>query len=987
VVGNYNPWLVALSLLVASAAAYVAFELVARVAAAQNRHESRSWLAGGALAMGTGIWSMHFIGMLAFRLPVPMSYDIPTTVLSLFIAIAVSGYALHTASRSHIGARRLALAGLILGGGIAAMHYTGMQAMELRPPIRYVPELLVASVLIAVLASVAALRISARLRASGAALAPWTRPASAILMGAAISGMHYTGMAAARFAPDTICTVSPQNIHGTWLAVSIGGISTALMATALLVAVFDERFAGRVAHLGESLRLTGSALRDSEQRLRLLWETTTDALVVLGENGLIRYANPAVREIFGHEPEALTGHDIAMLQPERLREGHRRGMQRYLATGIRTLDWRTTESVGLHRDGREFPVEISFSQMQIGSEKIFAGFLRDITARKRALQMLLCERRALEIISSPASLAESLAAITELFQSQMPGMLCATMLLDEGGTRLLGGAIGSLPAEFAAYIDGREIGPYAGCCGAAAFNKKPVVVPDISRDPRWSELGALALRSGLRACWSSPLLSKDGRLLGTFAYYFREPRAAAPGEVEALSAAAALVALAIERKRADAEVTQLAQFDTLTGLPNRNLFLDRLNQAVKLAAREEWSTALFFIDLDNFKEVNDTLGHSFGDRLLRAVGERLRASLREGDTVARLSGDEFTVILEDVGDHERARGTARKLLEDLERPLRLDEKDIFVTASIGVSLYPADGEDADTLIKHADLAMYQAKSDGRNSVQFYAARMARVAGERRLLETHLRLALDRGELLLYYQPVIDLADDSISGAEALLRWQHPEWGLVAPARFIKAAEDSGLIVPIGKWVLNEVCAQMTRWRDAGLARLQVAVNLSARQFRKPDLVDVVLAALDVHRIDGRLLKLEITESLLMENPEVSRDMLLRFKALGVQVALDDFGTGYSSLSYLRHYPLDVVKIDQTFVGGVTTSEQDAAIVKAIIGLAHDLRLTVTAEGVETAQHLAFLRAHGCDHAQGYHFSRPVPAEAFETLLRNSRNPA
>ena len=439
------------------------------------------------------------------------------------------------------------------------------------------------------------------------------------------------------------------------------------------------------------------------------------------------------------------------------------------------------------------------------------------------------------------------------------------------------------------------------------------------------------------------------------------------------------------QQRATAQrLAQLAQYDALTGLANRTLFQDRLAQAIARAHRSERRIALLFLDLDRFKEINDTLGHETGDRVLQEAGARLRRSLREGDSVARLGGDEFTVILEDVESAEQVHEVAKKLLRAFAEPMAFSGRDLFVTLSIGIALYPRDGDDADTLLKHADTAMYQAKKEGRDNLQFYAAAMSAAAHERLSLEGSLRQALERGEFVLHYQPVVRLASGEISSVEALVRWRHPEQGLVPPARFIGAAEQNGLIVPIGAWVLQEACAQAARWQAAGLRPLRVAVNLSARQFRRPGLVDTVRGALRAAALQAQWLTLEITESLLMENPAASGAVLEALQALGASMALDDFGTGYSSLAYLKHFPLDTIKIDRSFVRDIPADADDAAIVKATIGLAASLGMLTTAEGIETREQLAFLQEHGCRYGQGFLFSPAVEADAIAAMLREAR---
>jgi diguanylate cyclase (GGDEF)-like protein len=439
-----------------------------------------------------------------------------------------------------------------------------------------------------------------------------------------------------------------------------------------------------------------------------------------------------------------------------------------------------------------------------------------------------------------------------------------------------------------------------------------------------------------------------------------------------------------QQREAERRLAELAQYDALTGLANRTLFNDRLAQAIARAHRTEQPVALLFVDLDRFKEINDSLGHEAGDAVLREAAARLRAHLREGDSVARLGGDEFTVILEDVAGADEVRAVAQKLMRAFAEPIVVDGQDLFPTLSIGVALYPRDGDTAEALLRHADTAMYQAKAEGRDGFQFYAPTMSAAVTERVTLEGRLRQALERGEFQLHYQPVVRLQTGEVASLEALLRWRHPEDGLIAPGRFIAVAEQTGLIVPIGAWVLREACAQARRWQDAGLRPLRVAVNLSARQFRKQGLVDTLRGALRAAGLDSRWLMLEITESLLMDNPQASGQLLQQLREMGTSMALDDFGTGYSSLAYLKHFPIDVIKIDRSFVSDIATDSDDAAIVKATIGLAASLGMQTTAEGVDSPEQLAFLREHGCRFGQGFLFSAAVPAEAVEAMLRAER---
>lgn len=439
-----------------------------------------------------------------------------------------------------------------------------------------------------------------------------------------------------------------------------------------------------------------------------------------------------------------------------------------------------------------------------------------------------------------------------------------------------------------------------------------------------------------------------------------------------------------ERKQAEQIIHHLAYHDPLTGLPNRVLFNDHLALELAHAQRNKRMLAVIFLDLDRFKTINDTLGHAMGDQLLQEVAKRLRSCLREGDTVARLGGDEFMLLLPGITHGEDVAKIARRILEVLKPPFNLEGRELHISSSLGISLYPSDGRNAETLIKNADAAMYRTKEQGRGTYQFYTPSMNAKAFERLILENDLRRALERQEFVVYYQPQVSLHTGQIVGVEALVRWQHPDRGIIPPMEFIPLAEETGLIVPLGDWVFRVACAQHRTWQEAGFPPLRIAVNLSAHRFKQKGLIRDVVRILQETGLDPGYLELELTESHLMENVESTISLLHELKALGIHLSIDDFGTGYSSLSYLKRFPIDTLKIDRSFVLDITHNPDDAAIALAIIAMAHSLGLKVTAEGVETKEQLEFLRAHQCDTMQGYYFSRPVPAEVITQLLQEKR---
>lgn len=445
-----------------------------------------------------------------------------------------------------------------------------------------------------------------------------------------------------------------------------------------------------------------------------------------------------------------------------------------------------------------------------------------------------------------------------------------------------------------------------------------------------------------------------------------------------------------QRKAAEEKLVHLAHYDALTGLPNRVLFNDRLQQSMTQAQRRSGHTAVVVLGLDRFKIANDTLGQAVGDELLKQVGQRLASCLRKMDTVARLSGDEFGIVLSELPAADNVPVVAQKILDTLAQPFCITGHELFVTASVGISIYAADGEDAQALIRNAGTAMVRAKESGRNNFQFYTAEMNTRTLQRLEMENGLRRAIERQEFLLHYQPKVDLRTGGITGFEALLRWQRPvnnkgqPAGLVSPAEFVPLLEETGLIVPVGEWIIDAACAQIAAWRRAGIEPRPIAINLSARQFTDKNLAETIKRSLETHLIESYLLELEITESSLMNNTEEAIATLKYLKSLGLHISIDDFGTGYSSLSYLKRFPLDALKVDRSFVRDITTDADDAAITLAIISMAHSLGLKVIAEGVETEAQLAFLAAHACEQMQGYYFSKPLPAADCALMLREDR---
>ena len=713
--------------------------------------------------------------------------------------------------------------------------------------------------------------------------------------------------------------------------------------------------------------------------LQALIDRLPDNLWVKDVNSRFVIANQVTATRMGIAgPAELAGKtDLELLSPEIARKFFA-DEQEIIRTGQPMIDkeefvfktWISTTKVPLRNDRNEiFGV---------------AGISRDITERKLADALREGQAQILEMIAMSAPLGDVLERLVLLIESQFKGILASVQLLDETGTRLRHGAAPSLPDSYNKAIDGASIGPNAGSCGTSAYRREPVFVADVMTDPRWEDYKDLAAEHGLRSCWSTPILSHKGKILGTFAIYASEVRE--PAEVEAglaglIDVATRIAGIAIERKQAEDRIHFMANHDALTGLPNRALLNDRLSQAILYAQRyDRWVTALF-VDLDNFKFINDSLGHNAGDELLKTVARRMVSCIRATDTVVRIGGDEFVIVLFDQPkDVDVISEIVRKIQSAIAEPVRLEGHDLSVTSSIGIANYPNDGVDTDALLANADAALYRAKDVGRDNFQFYTSELNAKVHEKFLLQEDLRNAVARSELVLHYQPQVDLRTGRVFALEALVRWRHPKLGLVPPIKFIPMAEGSGLIVPIGNWVLREACRQNKAWQDAGLPPVVVGVNVSARQFREKTLVAQVASVLKESRLEAKYLELEVTESVIMQDVDLAVATMKELQGLGVHLSIDDFGTGYSSLCALKSFPVSRLKIDKSFIDGLLDNENDKAVADAVVSLGRTLNLRVIAEGVETDAQAAFLRSIHCDEMQGYLFSKPLPAMGVEELL-------
>jgi len=676
--------------------------------------------------------------------------------------------------------------------------------------------------------------------------------------------------------------------------------------------------------------------------------------------------------MFGYPKEKVIGRSLTRAFPETRRNG---AFEEYV---------RVAENKSMHEKEweNEYPgLRAGWLHRQlVAVEDGLVVIMRDISERKHAEALLTGQARALEMIATGTPLPEVLQNLLHLIASQVPGMMGSILLLDKDGEHLSHGSAVNLPQEYTQAIDGVAIGPQVGSCGTAVYRREPVIVTDIQQDPLWADYRDLANEHGLRACWSIPILSHQDCVLGTFAMYYRDVREPTALDRQLVGIAARIAGIAIERKQSEDRIHYMAHHDPLTGLPNRSLLDDRVEQAMLYAQRYDRQLTVMFIDLDNFKLVNDSLGHNAGDELLKTVARRMVQSVRSTDTVLRLGGDEFVIVLLDqAGSASALSSPLQKLHEAIAQPMTLVGKEVRITCSMGLATYPEDGTDSDTLLMHADAAMYRAKELGRNNYQFYTADMNRQIHEKLALQEGLRNAIMRDELFLVYQPQVDMRSGKIIGMEALIRWQHPELGVVSPVKFIPLAEETNLIVSIGDWVLHTACKQNKAWQEAGMPPIVVSANVSARQFKEGDLVSRVARALEESGLHPKYLALELTESLIMQDLQQALETMAKLQAMGVQMSIDDFGTGYSSLSALKKFPIARLKLDRSFVSDLPHDQDDKAIAMAVISLGHQLNLRIVAEGIETHEQFVFLRDNGCDEMQGDYFSKPVLPEEIIAL--------
>lgn len=717
------------------------------------------------------------------------------------------------------------------------------------------------------------------------------------------------------------------------------------------------------------------AQQEHLQRLSLVADASDTAVMISDGDLRIAYVNAGFSRMLGWSLEEIHGEQALALLAPQLPDA---GIAEYDAA-LREGHSAEREEIVVGKDGQRYWAKIISNPIfdEAGRWSYTVTLLTDITRSKmhEALQ-----HRALEAMAREQPLTEVLELICQEVERIAPEITASILEVDDQG-RLRPLAAPSLPQDYCQQLDGVPIGPTVGSCGTAAWRNQTVRVDDIAHDPLWADFRQLVLPLGFIGCWSTPIRDSQGRVIGTFAFYFRKPRteAALTFHQRLVDASAHLCTLALERERSRQRIRQLAFYDGLTGMPNRSLLQAKADQAIAAAARQEEPVAVLFIDLDRFKQVNDSLGHPAGDELLRQAADRMQSQLRASDIAGRLSGDEFVAVLPQC-DADGAADIVERLQTLLAQPMTIANTVLTVSASVGIAMFPSDGRDMETLLQRADMAMYQAKSSGRGCFSFFSSEMNRLAQERLVLENALREALRKGQLHLHYQPQVELASGRLYGVEALARWRHPELGEISPARFIPLAEECGLVADLGRWALSEACRQLAAWRAKGLAVPAVAVNLSPTSFHNLDLPRMIADTLRGNALMPEDLTVELTENVLLDTNPSTMKTIEEVHAQGVRLSMDDFGTGYSSLSYLRRLPVSELKLDRSFVADLDHDEAARALSNAILGIGKSLHLTVVAEGVETATQHLMLREQGYPVAQGYLFSRPLEPLDFERWL-------
>jgi diguanylate cyclase (GGDEF)-like protein/PAS domain S-box-containing protein len=728
----------------------------------------------------------------------------------------------------------------------------------------------------------------------------------------------------------------------------------------------------------------------ARDRTAQVLDTAHEAFVSIDSDGRVTVWNTEAERLFGYSRQYAAGRTLEeLIIPPAYREAHRYGLERFLATGEGPVINQRLELSAVRSDGMELPIEITISAIQVRGEWVFNAFLHDITDRKRAEQYRDAQLALSSVLANTSSLEEAAPQLLETLATAMDWRIGALWQREQSGERLEATHIwqlGGVDADpFLAATRELRFECGVGLPGRVWKDAKPHSLDDVQADRNFPRIAAAA-RAGLHGAIGLPV-SSAGQVCGVLEFFgptIRPPDTQLLGVLDGFSTQ---IGQFLDRTRAEAQLAHHTVHDPLTGLPNRTLLLDRLRQGLGRLSRSTSSLAMLFCDIDDFKTINDGLGHATGDELLVAAADRLRAVLRPADTAARFGADHFAIVCEELISAEQALEIGRRLLEEFAVPFDLDGRQVHGTISIGIAVTTEPHMSPDVLMREADAAMHRAKAHGGARFELSDNTMGRYAVDRLQAKDALRQAIAGDELTLVYQPEVSLETGEMLGVEALVRWDHPHRGRLSPDEFIPLAEASGLIVPLGEWVLREACTQASRWHAAHPERrpLAVAINLSARQFRQPELASMIEQALRDTGVDPGRIWFELTETTFMDDLDGGMHGLEALRALGTHVAIDDFGVGFSSLDYLKRLTaIEMLKIDRSFTNSMLVDRRDHAIIQALLSLASSLELRAVVEGVETAEQARELRALGCDYGQGYFFARPEPAEAIERLLQTGR---
>ena len=746
--------------------------------------------------------------------------------------------------------------------------------------------------------------------------------------------------------------------------------------TIVLIGILTALLMNHIRRLEQSER----RLTASEIRYRALYESATDGIVLINRAREYVDCNPAALRMFDiANKEQIVGKKTDEFSPlqSALSESH--SNTNALTEAAFSGKPQSFEWSAVHR-GMPVWNEVTLSLATIDEDELLFCVFRDINSRKNSELLQAGQNQILHLIGTDSDLQQILRQIALFIEEAAPHVHCALLLVDDNQSTYRMGVGSAMSEALIDRLTTSEIGSGKGAISEAILTNFPVVVEDLSSDGLLGMNADIKALHRYRSSGSWPIMSKRGQLLGVLSLFYGKVGAPASDDMLLVGIGTDLAAIAIEGRIADDRIRQLAHYDELTGLPNRFLYTQHLESAMSHAERHSAPVGVLFLDLDRFKYINDSFGHVAGDAVLREIAMRFKLCLREVDIIARVGGDEFIVLVDQFALPHELGEIARRLLSAAIKPFEIDGQECQLSVSIGIASYPQDGGNTATLLKHADIAMYRAKATGKNNYQFYSAAMNTHSADRLALETGLRRAIERREFVVHYQPKIAIKTGAISGAEALVRWNHPERGLLFPLDFIDLAEEAGLIGAIGMQVVDNACTDIGAFKAAHSNFGRVAINLSASQFNEANLLTQLRSVVESREIDPTFLEFEITESMVMNNREQAIELMDSMRELGFSLSIDDFGTGYSSLAYLKRFPVDSVKVDKSFINDIPDDVNDSAIVQAIIVMAHTLGLKVTAEGVETETQLQILRSFGCDEYQGYYFSKPVPAAEFLTLL-------